>query len=208
VNSTREFEERFSWRKDRWIHNLDELAAHAHQGGAAVFERLPGLRGDLVTDDPIEALRWSILILWLEATECCILGQFQSTILTAGAVLERILKLEDRLVNGRLPKGIWTLGRCIRDLSWEGTRIGATILVESEACIAPRNSRAHAHLEDDEPQLSISGGPNRGIQVLSDMRDTLEPYRGDALDVIEHVWKVLDNLYGPHPQSSGRLPNV
>jgi hypothetical protein len=25
VNSTREFEEMFSWRKDRWIHNLDEL---------------------------------------------------------------------------------------------------------------------------------------------------------------------------------------
>jgi len=197
LDSNKEFEERFSWRKDRWIENLSELADHAQEGGASVLNRLPGLRGELATDDPIEALRWSILMLWLEATECYILGQFQSAILVAGSVLERALKLEYRLTNGKLPKGVWTLGRCVRELNWEGTKVRAAILADAEACIEPRNSRAHALLEDEEPQLSIIGGPNRGIQVLSETRYTVEPFRGDALAVIEHVWRVLDSLYGP-----------
>jgi len=42
------------------------------------------------------------------------MGQFQSCILTCGAIVERCLKLEFENVNGPLPSGThWTLGKCI-----------------------------------------------------------------------------------------------
>ena len=197
-----EFEGRFAWRKDQWVRNLQEITAHAHQGGPDIIRRLPGLRGQLYSDDPIEALRWSVLMLWLQATECYILGQFQSSILTAGAVLERILKLEYRLAKGSLPKGKWPLGRCINDLEWSETRITEAILTEAKACVSPRNSRAHALLENEDPQLSIMGGPNRGIQVLSDTRYLVEPYRNDCLEMLGHVWAIMDTLYTPPPSAA------
>jgi len=42
-----EFEARFAWRKDRWIHNLRELAESAQWGGADAMEALAGLGGIL-----------------------------------------------------------------------------------------------------------------------------------------------------------------
>jgi hypothetical protein len=197
-----EFEQRFQWRKKRWLHNLNELAAHAQEGGSEATKRLPGLHGQLASDQPADALRWSILMLWLEATECYILGQFQSSVLTTGAVLERTLKLEYCVVRGSLPKGAWPLGRCIYELDWSGTRLTDPLLGEAKECISPRNSRAHALLEHDDPQLSIIGGPSRGVEILSNHHYLIEPYRGDSLVMLSHVWRILESLYGSPPTAT------
>ena len=202
VDPANEFEGRFEWRRERWLHNLNELAAQAQEGGSEAMRRLPGLHGQLATDQPNDALRWSILMLWLEATECFILGQFQSAILTAGAVLERTLKLEYRIVHGSLPKGVWPLGRCIHDLDWTGTRLTDSLLSEAKECVSPRNSRAHALLEHDDPQLSIIGGPARGIEILSENRYLIEPYRGESLAMLSNVWRILESLYGSRPPTT------
>jgi len=202
VDSAEEFQERFEWRRDRWLHNLSELASQAQEGGSEAMRRLPGLRGQLATDQPNDALRWSILMLWLEAAECFILGQFQSAILTSGAVLERTLKLEYRIVHGSLPKGTWPLGRCIKDLDWTKTRITDTLLSEARDCVSPRNNRAHALLEHDDPQLSIIGGPARGIEILTEHRYLIEPYRGESLAMLSRVWRILHSLYGAQPPTA------
>lgn len=190
-----EYEERLAWRKNRQIANLKELAEIAHVGGADTLDAFPRLVGPRSSDDPKDALRWSIIMLWCEAAECYIFGEFQSCILTCGAIVERSLKLEYEQARGPLPRGAhWTLGRCIRECA--GIVAPATLNL-AQQMLEPRNNRAHALLEHTDPQTAIIGGAERGIEVLSPHHYQIEPYRGDACNVIAITYKILDNLYGP-----------
>jgi hypothetical protein len=188
-----EYEDRFEWRKDRQIANLKELSEVAQSGGGAALKAFPGLRGSGSSDDPKDALRWSIIFLWCEAAECFIFGEFQSCILTCGAIVERCLKLQYQVVKGPLPANTrWTLGRCIRECNGI---VPQDVLDLAQLMLEPRNNRAHALLEHSDPQLAISGGPDRGIEILSSQHYQIEPYRGDAKNVIATVYKILVKLY-------------
>jgi hypothetical protein len=72
---TQEYETKFGWRKERQIHNLAEL--HQIAGDEETLKSLKGLFGALVSDEYQDALKWSILNLWLEARECYVFGLFQ-----------------------------------------------------------------------------------------------------------------------------------
>src|SRR5215204_2660276 len=95
-----EYEGRFAWRKERQVQNLIELAQIPESGKADPIKVLPHLIGSLASDDPKDALRFSLLNLIYEATECFIFGEFQSCIITCGAVVERVFKLEYETVHG------------------------------------------------------------------------------------------------------------
>ena len=201
-NCAQGYEEGFAWRKTRQIANLAELSRIAPSSDPDP-EVLPGLFGTLVSDDPKDALRHSILLLWLEAIGCYVFGEFQACILTCGAVVERCLKLEYETAREKLPEGRWTLGKCIYKLDWQGI-IAPEILDLAKQIVDPRNSRAHALLEHSDPQLAIIGGPERGIDVLSSHHYLIEPYRGEAKKIIEITSKILSKLYGVEsPQSPG-----
>jgi hypothetical protein len=190
----KEYSQRFDHRRDRNIFNLAQIADIAHQGGSATLKALPSLVTSLTSDEPADALRGSILMLWLQAVECYIFGQFEACILAAGAVVERCLKLEYLFAKGPLPAGTWTLGKCINNLDWSNTRITADHLKCAEAIRGPRNSRAHALLEHSDPQESILGG-QRGINLHAGGHYTIEPYRGEASKVVANAWEVLASLY-------------
>ena len=161
-----EYEATIGWRKKRQLHNLAELYQIA--GDRDSLKSLNALFGSLVSDDYIDALRNSILYLWCEARECYVFGQFQSCILTCGAVVERCLKLEYLKARKTLPSGeLLTLGKMIKKC--EGI-VDQTVLSLAEEILKPRNSRAHALLEHSDPQLAILGGPERGIDALSTSR--------------------------------------
>ena len=200
-NCAQGYEEGFAWRKTRQIANLAELSRIAPSSDPDP-EVLPGLFGTLVSDDPKDALRHSILLLWLEAIGCYVFGEFQACILTCGAVVERCLKLEYEKAKGALPPGSrWTLGVCISKC--QGI-VAQEILDLVRQILEPRNSRAHALLEHSDPQLAIIGGPDRGIEVLSPRHHLIEPYRGEARKVIEITSKILSKLYGVEsPQRLG-----
>lgn len=189
------YNNRFAWRKERQIFNLEELALIPESGGAEPLEAFPNLSLSKDLDDPKNALRWSIIYLIAEATECFVFGTFQSCILTCGSVVERALKLEYLSVHNSLPKGNWTLGRCIHQLDWKNTRVSETVIQLAASMLEPRNNRAHALLESSDPLLSIMGGPNRGIEIIP-VGHMVEPYRGDAKNTIETTYKILSNLYG------------
>ena len=131
-------------------------------------------------------------MLWLEATECYTLGQFQACILTCGATAERSLKLEYEKARGEPPRGKPTLGMCIG--LCEGI-VAPEILDFAREILDPRNDRAHALLEHSDPQISIMGGLDRGIEWRGPGY-LIEPYRGDARNVITATYKILSGLYG------------
>ena len=191
----KEYHSRFDHRQRRHIENLAELTRIAHPGGPELLYHLPGLKAERVSSDSIDALKWSIIMLWLQGTECFIFGQFEPSILAIGAVMERVLKLEYLTANESLPSGTWTLGKCIHELSWSGTRITKDHLYHAKMILEPRNSRAHALLEHKDPQSSILGG-NRGIDQISNSRYIIEPYRGEAVGIIKNTWFCLSDLYG------------
>lgn len=189
-----EYINRFGSRRARQIANLKELSEVAHSGGGESIKAFPELRSSLVSDDPKDALRWSIILLWCEATECYILGEFQSCILTCGAIVERCLKLEYQQRRGSLPaKAKWTLGKCIAQC--QGI-VDPSVLKLAEQILPPRNDRAHALLEHSDPQMGMSGGDKRGIEILSSRSYLIEPYRGEAKTVIIATFNVLKYLYG------------
>jgi hypothetical protein len=66
-NFEKAHEGRFAWRTSRQIHNPRELAEIAQWGGADAIRALPKLPFPPVRDDPKEALRYSIQMLWFEA---------------------------------------------------------------------------------------------------------------------------------------------
>jgi hypothetical protein len=188
------YEGRFAWRKARQLYNFREISDFAQSGGGAALQAFPALRGSLSSDDPKDALRWSILMLWCEAAECYIFGEFQSCILTCGSVVERSLKLEYETKHGPLPtNAIWTLGTCIKKCTGI---VEPEVLEFAHQILEPRNSRAHALLEHSDPQLAIIGGDEGGVEILSSGHALIEPYRGDAKKVIELTFKILRSLYG------------
>ncbi|MEN6551872.1 MAG: hypothetical protein ABFC34_03190 [Methanobacterium sp.] len=189
------FEEKFSWRKDEYIENMKRLAEISKSYGIDPFKAFPSLFVPM-SDNPIDALRYSVLMLTYEATICFIFGIFQSCILTCGSIVERVLKLEYLEKNQQFPKnGNWTLGHCIYKLNWTDTRISPEILDFAKQIVEPRNSRIHGLLENSDPQLSIMGGKNRGIRFLSSTHYMIEPYRGEAEMLITIVFEILTRLY-------------
>lgn len=194
---SQEYEERFSWRKARQVANLKELSEVAHSGGAPSLKAFPGLRGSGCSDDPKDALRWSIILLWCEATECFIFGEFQSSMLVCGAVAERCLKLKYEETQGPLPANShWTLGRCVHEC--QGI-LSQDVIDVARSMLEPRNNRAHALLEHSNPQMAISGGEARGIEILGSRHYLIEPYRGEAKEVIIATYKILQRLFGAEP---------
>ena len=187
-----EYDSRFAWRRDRQLFNLKELAEIAQTGGGEAFEKLPKLVRAFSNDDPKDALGWSILMLWCEAAECYIFGEFQSCILACGAVVERCLKLEQERATNKLPGRGWTLGVCIGKC--EGI-VSSEVLDLARQILEPRNSRAHALLEHTDPTISRIGGPNRGYERLSNGHGLIEFYRGDATNVIQTTYQILEKLY-------------
>ena len=191
----KEYESKFEWRKSRQIYNLRELAEITQSNGVHPISSFPGLFIPS-SDNPLDALRYSILMLSHEATECYVFGEFQSCMLTCGAIVERVLKLEYLDKNQQMPDDReWTLGRCLYKLNWTGTRITQEIQELGKQILDPRNSRTHALLEYSDPQLSIIGGLNRGIEVIDSDKYLIEPYRGDAKSLIEITFKILARLY-------------
>jgi hypothetical protein len=131
-----------------------------------------------------------------EATECYVFGEFQSCMLTCGAIVERILKLEYLDKNHQMPdNNEWTLGKCIHKLNWTNTRITQEIRELAKQILGPRNSRTHALLEHSDPHLSIMGGAARGIEMRDSNSHLIEPYRGDAKLLVEVTFKILVRLY-------------
>ena len=172
--------------------NLQKLAEIAQTGGAEALKKLPKLVGAFSSDDPKDALGWSILMLWAEATECYVFGEFQSCILTCGAVVERCLKLEFERATNKLPGRRWTLGVCIGKC--EGI-VSSDVLDLARQILEPRNSRSHALLEHSDPAISTIGGPNRGYEQLSNGHHLIEFYRGDATHIIQTTYQMLEKLY-------------
>ena len=187
-----EYDGRFTWRKNRQLFNLRELAEIAQTGGGEALKKLPKLVGAFSSDDPKDALGWSILMLWCEAAECYVFGEFQSCILTCGAVVERCLKLEFERATGKMPGRGWTLGVCIGKC--KGI-VSSEVLDLVQQILEPRNSRAHALLEHTDPAISRIGGPNRGYERLSNQHGLIEFYRGDATHVIQTTYQILEKLY-------------
>jgi hypothetical protein len=194
TNYEQDYDERFEWRRARQINNLKELSEIAQSGGVDAIKVFPRLWNDGNSDDPKAALRRSILDLWCEATECYIFGEFQSCILSCGAIVERCLKLQYQEVNGPLPPGTkWTLGTCIHRC--KGV-VPQNTLDLAQSILEPRNNRAHALLEHSDPGLAISGGPKRGIEIRSPQHYLIEPFRGDATKVIVTTHNILNELFG------------
>jgi hypothetical protein len=190
----REYDERFSWRRSRQIANLQEMLTATQLGVISPLEVFPKLRCQLVTDDPKDALAWSIVMLWMEATECYILGEFQSCILVCGAVVERCLNLQYQLARGFTLLGDkWTLGNWIKRC---GGIVSPQVLEWAGEILRLRNSQAHAKLELAEPQSAIMGSRERGIDVRSPHHYLIEPYRGDAKKSIVDAYKILAELFG------------
>jgi len=191
----KEYSERFGWRKEEYIDNIKELAKITQSYGLDPLKSFPCLFISY-SKNQLDSMRFSILMLSYEATICYIYGIFQSCILTCGALVERILKLEYLDKNHQMPEnGEWTLGRCIYKLDWTGTRITNEILDLAKKIKEPRDDRAHALLEHSDPRLSMMGGRNRGISFLSNEKFLIEPFRGDASLLIEITFKILAKLY-------------
>ncbi len=191
----KEYEGKFESRKTRHIFNLKELSIITQSHGVHPLSSFPGLFIPS-SDNPLGALKYSILLLSHEVSECYVFGEFQSCILTCGAIVERVLKLEYLDKNHQMPDSeMWTLGKCLYKLNWTGTRITQEIQELGKQILDPRNSRAHALLEHSDPQLSIMGGLERGIEVMSSGHYLIEPYRGDAKMLVEITFKILTLLY-------------
>ncbi|MCB0020915.1 MAG: hypothetical protein KDE09_24135 [Anaerolineales bacterium] len=192
-----QYAERFDWRRGRQIHNLEELS---HIMGAGDDPLNPPSFAGLLAlpfDNEIDkALANSIVFLSAEAMQAFVQGYFQACVLTCGAVLERVLKLEYRRIHGSLPGGHWTLGRCIHQLDWRDTAITTNHLNLISEFLGPRNSRAHALLEHDNPEEANMGGQNRGVEILSEQHYTIEPFRGDAWQGMLALYPILADIYG------------
>lgn len=137
------YQEKFGWKRDYYIGNLGRLAEISQTHGIDPIMSFPSL---FITysDNPLDAMRYSIQLLTYEATICFVYGVFQACILTCGAAVERVLKVEYMDKNQQLPrKGKWTLGNCIYKLNWSGTGITNEILNYAKPMVDPRNSRIH-----------------------------------------------------------------
>ena len=204
-----EYAGRFDWRRDSQVANLRELASLPGSGGEPLDPPFMSYFEYFMLVESIEdALRKSIYFLFPEASQTYVLGFFQASLLTSGAVLERVLKLEYRVSRGALPKGNWTLGRCIHELDWSGTRVKQDHLDTINRVKGPRNSSAHALLEHESPSEASRGGKRRGVEVRPSGHYLIEPFRGDALEAISAVYSVLSDLYEDEPPPKRQPPGT
>ncbi|MEP7287617.1 MAG: hypothetical protein ABI947_17830 [Chloroflexota bacterium] len=193
-NLEKEYEARFSWRISRQFENFKELAEFAHTGGGDTLNRFPKLRYKF-EDTPEDALKHSIFLLWNEAVECYIFGEFQSCLMTCGAVVERCLKLEFELdyqeKNGQpKPSRKWTLGTAIKDT--QGI-VSSEISQLADKLLDPRNSLTHALMEHSDPRKSLLGSERYMYQMGP--KYLIEPFRGDTKQAIEITFQILTKLY-------------
>ena len=195
MNPETEISGMFEWRKERWISNLEELSREVSPQILDPVRSLPGLAPKGDPGQSLYALRWSILTLWPEATHSYVLGLLQACILASGAVVERVLKLEYQELNGPLPPGIWTLGKCAFKLDLSNTRISQQLLSLARECVDPKNDRSHALLEHEDPMAAALGG-DRGVYPVASNAYLIEPFRGDALNIVSRTWSLLHGLYG------------
>lgn len=197
-----EFDGKFLWRRERQIANLRELADITNARHVDGIDRLPNLSRGFAADDPKAALSMSIVYLWGEAVECFILGEFQACILACGAVVERCLKLAYQDAGKKLPRDAkWGLGLCIRKCR---DLVKPDVLTYARRLTEPRNSRTHALLEHTNPTWAYLGGKSRRVILLPSGHAEIEPYRGDAREVIELTWKILLELFGDDKETSSR----
>lgn len=197
-----EYAGRFDWRRTRQIENLRKLATLPGSGGDPLDPPFMRYFGHFMLVESVEdALRHSVYMLFPEASQTYVLGFFQASLLASGAVLERVLKLEYRVTHGSLPPGHWTLGALIHStkLDWSPTRICPHHLKSIDDVKGPRNSRAHALLEHENPKESSRGGPNRGVEILSSRHYHIEPFRGEAHEAISAIYSILSELYEHEP---------
>lgn len=194
-----EYANRFDWRRERQVTNLRDLASLPGSGSDPLNPPFLSYFEHFMLARTIEdALRKSICFLFPEASQTFVLGFFQASLLTSGAVLERILKLEYRVAHGALPSGKWTLGGCIHNLDWSSTRVEQSHLDAIDRVKGPRNSRAHALLEHENPNEASRGGKNRGIEIRPSGHYMIEPFRGDAREALKAIYYVLSDLYEDH----------
>lgn len=185
----------FDWRRARNIHNLEELGGLAGATPDPLFPRFLNKILSLLDDDEVvTSLYRSVLYLATEAIQTYVAGYFQASVLSTGAVLERILKVEYRLAKGALPEGKWTLGKCLYELDWTGTRIPTEVLDLIKEFKGTRDSRTHALLEHEDPSRAMLGG-DRGIEIRSSQHYHIEPFRGEALKGMICLFRIGDMLY-------------
>lgn len=185
----------FDWRRDRNIQNLAELAELRGASPDPINPEFIEILWSQCHDDRVvSSLFRSITYLSCEAIQTYITGFFQASILSTGAVLERILKVEYRIAKGDLPEGKWTLGKCAYDLDWGETRVTEKVLRPIKEFKGTRDSRTHALLEHENPSKAMIGG-DRGIEKLPSGHYHIEPFRGEALAGMRCLFTVGSILY-------------
>lgn len=189
-----EYKGRFDWRYEHNLERMNELQSiTGNTGGSNTLYAYPQLKYTSVDASQEDALLVSLFNAWCEVCECYIFGEFQAVILLCRTIAERSLKLEYIKANGNLPVGQkWMLGKLITECNGI---VNQTVLNLAEDLKTPGNDRAHALLEISNPQVSISGGENRGITITSERTYLIEPYKGDSVIAIEKAHLILKELY-------------
>lgn len=195
------FEQRFGWRQEDYIFNFNELAEITKKQSLSPLDSFRCLFSPYAQSN-LDSLSYSILLLTYEATICYTYGIFQSCIITCGAIVERILRYEYLKQNQEMPDNKdWTLGKLIYQLNWANTRVTEKILGLAKVVKENRDDRAHANLEQQDPETANYGGI-RGITILDSKKYIIEPYRGNAKLCIDSVFKILNDLYNFHQEGN------
>lgn len=195
MNFEKEYEGRFSARRDEYLNNMNKLFELTGNlgDGKSISENYPQLKQTSVEDLPEEALLVSLYYAWNEVCECFIHGYSQAVVVLCRSIAERCLKFQFIKIQGCLPAGEMTLGRLIN----QGARIiDQNILDLAKPLNTAGNDRAHALLEINEPIAAISGGKERGVEVLSSATYLIFPYRGEAEYAIEKAHQILKAVCG------------
>lgn len=197
IDYAQQFEDSLGWRKDDWIERLAEIGGYSSVGLFGTEGQNPAFFGRYIDRNhdrgSLDAIALSILLLWHEAVYCYVLEQFQASILTCGAVVERTLKFSYELKVGSLPGERWTLGRTIQECGKEGI-LDEGALSLAEQVNVPRNDRAHANLERKDSLRANMGG-NRGIKTLTSAAYLIFPFQQDARNVLDLTLEFLKRTH-------------
>jgi len=148
---------------------------------------------DLVSNDPISSLKYSILILWHEVIYAYGHGLSQISIIGCRAVTERTLHVVYHSKTGEiLPRG--PLGKVIT--ACREVEVDGKIIRLAEEVGKYGNDRAHANLERQKPSLANLGGKSRGIEFLDSSKYVIHPYKGEAKQAILTTKKILISTFG------------
>lgn len=198
------YNERFGWRQDEYISNFIELAEITNKQSLNPLKSYRCLFTPYAQSH-LDSLSYSVLLLTYESTICYTYGIFQSCIITCGAIVERILRYEYLQKNQDMPDDSdWTLGRLIYKINWSNTRINDKILDLAKVVKVNRDDRAHANLEQKDPDAANYGG-NRGVTVVDSNKYMIEPYRGEAKLCMESIFKILDQLYSLNQEKNNDI---